>query len=82
MAAGNHHSAAELWAQRPTFRFLIRRDLSYVPTILPTVGPKDDTLLDYSENLIELLCGVQGYLAHKKRPPPLEHQKALGAGVL
>ena len=58
----------------PSPESIIRRNPPYVPTVLPTVGALDDPIRGCSRNPIEV-CYVgahplQGYLAHKKQPPP------------
>jgi len=34
------------------------------------------------ESTKRALVGIQGYLAHKKLPPPYDHRRALGIGLL
>ena len=47
------------------------------------------TAFDHDASMLDWWCqearasrAVQGYLAHKKQPPPEDHHQALGTGLL
>ena len=55
--------------------------LSYMRHIRPTAPPGEDLLLAGPRALVKR-WPPQGYLAHKKQPPPWNHYRSLGIGLL